>query len=279
MGRNKRKHIAEESLQIIADGRYTNSQRTDVCIRALLDKSKQGTRLFRPADLLELDLPTGEFDTQIQIRNETTFAGARALVEAGATEVCSLNFASAKNPGGGFLGGSQAQEEALCRASGLYDTLLAAPEYYEFHRAGGSALYSHHMIYSPDVPVFRNDEDELIDDPWCTSVITSPAVNAGALRRNDPELVGRIGSEMEDRIDHVMTVAACMGHRNLVLGAWGCGVFQNDPIQIAGLFASLLNSKRFRGVFQRVRFSVLDNTKGLATFAAFENEVSHGSRC
>ena len=269
MNRSKRKLIAQETLRIMSSGTYTNRHDQTVSIASALGQAKWGTQLVRPNEFAGLSLPEATFDTQIEVCNETTFAGARALLANGVADVCSLNFASAKNPGGGFLGGSQAQEEALTRASGLYECLQQASEYYDFHRTGGNCLYSHHMIYSPGVPVFRDDEDQLLDEPWLTSVITSPAVNAGAVRQNTPRLEKHIEPIMAERIERVLLLAASHGHRNLVLGAWGCGVFRNDPKVIAALFNDALATNRFRNVFERVRFSVLDSSNDLTTFTAF----------
>src|SRR5690348_13855049 len=92
------------------------------------------------------------------------------------------------------------------------------------------------MIYSPRVPVFRDDDDRLIEEPWSVAMITAPAVNAGVVRANEPGSVPRIAETMNRRIASVLGLAAHHGHDALVLGAWGCGVFANDPWEIAELF-------------------------------------------
>src|SRR5208283_3500713 len=96
-----------------------------------------------------------------------------------------LNFASATQPGGGFLSGSRAQEESLARSSGLYACLSGNPMY-EFHRTRRDAMYTDYFVYSPDVPVFRTDEGNLLEQPWRCSFITAPAVNAKAVLKRDP---------------------------------------------------------------------------------------------
>jgi uncharacterized protein (TIGR02452 family) len=113
-------------------------------------------------------------------------------------------------------------------------------DYYAAKRRSNSALYTDHMIYSPLVPVFRDDADRLLDEPWCVSMITAPAVNAGVVRSQEPENVSRIRDMMNCRIEYVLALAAHHGHQALVLGAWGCGVFANDPREVAELFASHL---------------------------------------
>ncbi len=119
-------------------------------------------------------------------------------------------------------------------------------------------MYTTWVIYSPDVPVFRLDEGRLLDEPYLCSFLTSPAVNVGALRHRD-----RRGDEirrvMQERVERVLGVAALHGHEVVVLGAWGCGVFKNDPEQIAELFRTAL-AGRFRGAFTHVVFAVLDSS-------------------
>ena len=48
------------------------------------------------------------------------------------------------------------------------------------------------MIYTPRCPVFRRDSGELLPEPYYVDFITSPAPNAGVIRRNDPERVEEI---------------------------------------------------------------------------------------
>lgn len=171
-----------------------------------------------------------------------------------------LNFASARNPGGGFLGGARAQEEELCRCSGLYRALLTQPTYYEVHRVNRSVLYTDHLIYSPRVPFFRVAADApLLDDPFLPSVITAPAPNAGAIQRNQPELTVRIAATFERRWANVLATAERHGHQTLVLGAWGCGAFRNDPSLVAHAARRVLESERFAAVFRRVVFAIPDS--------------------
>lgn len=193
------------------------------------------------------------------MRNCTTLAAARDLVrEARWTGggVLLLNFASAKNPGGGFLGGSRAQEESLARSSGLYPCIVPHAEMYDANRRCGSCLYTDYMIWSPDVPVFRDDEDQLLEEPYTVSMLTVPAVNDGAVRGSDRE---SIESTMWRRMLKLLAVTALHEHSDLVLGAWGCGVFKNDATKVAGWFhTALTDPAYYRNVFRKVVFAVLD---------------------
>ena len=102
--------------------------------------------------------------------------------------------------------------------------------------------------------MIRDDEGKLLDEPYLCSFITAPAVNVGAVNERRRH---QVRAEMERRIDKVLTIAAGHGHDAAVLGAWGCGVFRNDPEMVAELFQAALNGT-FHDVFARVAFAVLD---------------------
>jgi len=229
-----------------------------------------GTRLYRPADFPDaLPLPDQKYDTRVEVTNETTLAAAKRLVDEGVDDIICLNFASAKNPGGGFLGGARAQEESLARSSALYASIAPQQEMYEFNRQQRTCLYSDYMIHSPNVPVFRDDGGRLLEDPYRASFLTSPAVNAGALRRNEPDKVPFIESTMTLRTEKVLWVMESQQQSTLVLGAWGCGVFRNDSSMVAGLFFDALSTK-FAGRFARVVFAVYDTSSDQSIIRAFQ---------
>lgn len=214
----------------------------------------EGTRSYLP----DADIPdpvTARQETAIDVRNESTLDAARRLVAAGRRPVA-LNFASAKNPGGGFLGGARAQEESLARSSALY-ACLEGNSMYEFHRARHDAMYTNYAIYSPDVPVFRDDDGALLDEPYLCAFITSPAVNAKVVLERDASRRAEIREAMRERVDKALAIAALAEHDAVVLGAWGCGVFGNYPPEVAELFRDAL-AGQFRGVFAEVVFAILD---------------------
>ncbi|TDC58376.1 TIGR02452 family protein [Actinomadura sp. KC345] len=273
MSRHPRRMTAQETVEILGRGDYPAPSGRTVSIAESLARAVQGTILYRPDELDELlrRLPaaTRGAETRIEVTGETTLAAAHRLC-APETAPFALNFASAKNPGGGFLNGAHAQEEGLARSSGLYESLCSAREYYDFHRAQRDLLYSDHMIYSPDVPVFRDDAGRLLEEPYEVAFLTSPAPNRGAI--DDAEKAARIGGVLRLRARKLLAVALANGHRRLVLGAWGCGVFRNDPAEVAEVFAEQLRPEGpFAGRFEHVVFAVWDTAKGSPRHTAFQN--------
>jgi uncharacterized protein (TIGR02452 family) len=208
---------------------------------------------------------------RIEVTAETTAEAARRLVEReGEARVVALNFASAKHPGGGFLGGAKAQEEDLARCSALHACLVTQRAYYDENRACGSMLYTDYIIHSPDVPFFRDESLALLATPFLVSIITAPAPNAGEELKRNPGARRQIRAALERRADFVLRVAAAEQHETLVLGAWGCGVFRNDPTEVADVFARCLESARFRGAFRRVVFAVYDRSRERVNRRPFE---------
>jgi uncharacterized protein (TIGR02452 family) len=258
MKQSRRIEIAKDTLEILEKGFYNNSQGEKVDITGIQKNAVDNTRLFKPEELEELlnnKKKENSFQTQYEVTNETTLDAARRLVTEGVQDVMCLNFASAKNPGGGFLGGALAQEECIARASGLYPCLLTAMEYYTYHRKLGTCLYSDHMIYSPAVPIIKDEGGQELDKPVCVTIITSPAVNAGVIMRDEAGKTDKIAPVMRVRIEKLLALCLNKKHTTLVLGAWGCGVFRNNPEDISQLFQKALTGK-FANQFQRIIFAV-----------------------
>jgi len=211
--------------------------------------------------------PSGQSGrTTLEVVNETTLEAGRRL--AGAPDLLLLNFASAKHPGGGFRSGARAQEESLARSSGLFATLAGHPMY-AHHQAQRDPVYTDWMLVSPVVPFFRTDDGALLSRPWTAAVLTAPAVNAKVVLARDPSRAAEVATIMKRRVERVLAIAAAEGYQTLVLGAWGCGAFGNDPNVIAPQFGAALHGP-FAGVFVRVVFAVLDWTKNRRIIAPFE---------
>jgi uncharacterized protein (TIGR02452 family) len=206
------------------------------------------------------------------VQNETTLAALCRLTVG--HRIIALNFASARNPGGGFLSGSEAQEESLARSSSLY-ACLDGRSMYAFHERHGKPLYTDYVIYSPSVVVFRDDDGKLLETPITCSFLSAPAPNAGAVLQRDSRRGDEIRRALQSRVTKVLSVAAAQGYDIIILGAWGCGVFKNDPQEVATQFQGALAGD-FAGVFRLVHFAVLDRSSGGMIIAPFEQAFASG---
>ncbi|MFZ9740179.1 MAG: TIGR02452 family protein [Prochlorotrichaceae cyanobacterium] len=188
-------------------------------------------------------------ETRVQVTNETTLGASLRLTEQGLRPLA-LNFANGIEPGGGFLNGARAQEEVLCRSSALYGTLVGDPMY-EAHRKRELPDSTDWAIYSPDVPVFRRDDGTELPKPWSLSILTCAAPYTPT--------VGQplSGDLLQKRIQRVLAIAQAYRYSTLVLGAWGCGAFHNDPLRTAGDFRQALEDD-YRGVFSDIVFAIVD---------------------
>ncbi|MDJ1494665.1 TIGR02452 family protein [Cytophagaceae bacterium DM2B3-1] len=275
--KSKNASTARDTLRILDQGFYINKKNQKVSVAAIQQKAVKDSVHYKPemfADVFnkrDQIVRREEKQTAIEVINETTLYAAKVLKNEGFEKVLALNFASAKNPGGGFQNGAQAQEESLARASGLYLTQTAHWDMYEINRGLESCLYTDHMIYSPDVPVFRDDEDELLDAPYTVSFITAPAVNAGVvMQRSNKDDQEAIPSVMLARTEKVLSLAMVHGYRALVLGAWGCGVFRNNPTDVAEYFRyHLMDNPVFQNVFEKILFAVWDRSEKETTIESF----------
>ena len=178
---------------------------------------------------------------------------------------CVLNFASFTRPGGGFIKGSIAQEEALCHVSNLYNVLLSFKEYYDENYNNPSfktGLYDNWAIYSPLI-YFK-----VVDFEAYANVITCPAPNYNIYKTiplyND--ILGDITYDdiLRSRIKYVLDIARDNEQKILILGAFGCGVFGNDPIKVAAIFKGELRNYKF----EKVIFAIPHTNNG--NYVAFK---------
>lgn len=275
MKKTTRAEKAQETLQIIEQGYYRVKDEV-VNIKSSIATMLEESKLYTPDDFSSFMPAVAEKAalanevTSFEVINTTVLDAATTMIRQNKKIGC-LNFASAKNPGGGFLGGAVAQEESLAMSSALYASLSKHFGMYEYNRARPTLLYSDHMIWSPDVAVFRNDNGELLPDPYPVSFITSPAVNIGAIMNNRPHEKAQAGEVMLRRMDRVLGVFVQHNIRHLLLGAWGCGVFRNDPKDIARYFGSyLLGDGKYSKCFKSVVFAVLDKSAATPNLKAFQ---------
>lgn len=245
--------LGREAMQIIELGLYASATSRQVDIAAAI-ASAVGRTTHLPPDHRHTFPRTGAHATLIEVTAETSLSAARRHVDAGLTTMV-LNFASPTVPGGGFLAGERAQEEYHCRSSALFACQQGGPMY-AFHLQQANPLRSDAMIYSPDVPVFRSDDHRLLDAPFKAAFLSAAACDA---RDVGPLDQAKIPGAMGARIVKVLAAAQANGHDALVLGAWGCGNFANDPALIAELFREALAGP-FRGAFRHVTFAIVDTT-------------------
>lgn len=274
------KAIANGTLTALEAGEYVAPGGATVPIRELVSACVSGTAFYHP-DTLEVIrervlAQPGTIETTVAVVNETTLEGCARLVASGQyRRVGALNFASAKKPGGGFLNGAISQEESLARSSGLYYSLRQSSQFYEFHRAQDTCLYSDRMIYSPACPVLRDDTGNWLAQPYTVDFITSPAPNAGAIMRNEPANRERIVPVLSERASKLLALAAYRECEALVLGAWGCGVFQNEPTTVAAIFVRHLGPEgAFYQRFHHVLFAVHDHSRTQETYRAFAVQLA-----
>ncbi|HET9627405.1 MAG TPA: TIGR02452 family protein [Kofleriaceae bacterium] len=264
--RDARIAIAHATVAACDAGFYVRDDGARVELAPAIAAAKAGTRLYeRGVDVLPAAANARAM--AISVTDETVIAAVRRLAPTAGHLAC-LNFASAKNPGGGFLTGAHAQEEAIARASALYPCQLTQPAHYERNRAHRSGLYLDLAIWSPHVPVFRDDAGAWLAAPLPVSIITCAAPNAGAYRGDRVEAAGQgdraahdaqteaeIAAVLDRRARFVLAIARHHAVDTLVLGAWGAGVFSNDPEVVARAFRDPLRQE-LAGAFAQVVFAV-----------------------
>ena len=223
MTKEERKQIAEEHFK----------EMQLPIVKGLTEHSVKNSIIY--SDLIH-------YDNDIEVLDSTT-ENAIFKYNKG-TIPCALNFASFTRPGGGFIKGSFAQEEALCHVSNLYNVLLAFKDHYDNNYkkiSFNSGLYDNWAIYSPTI-YFKVVEFEAY-----ANIITCAAPNYTVYKeKSDNDIL--YDEVLRSRIKYVLDIARDNEQKILILGAFGCGVFGNDPYKVATMFKSLLRNYKFEKV-------------------------------
>lgn len=264
--------LGHETQQITEQGKYTNARGQTVDIRALRDAATQGSVTYQPGETPPVGAPRYTH-VHTYMHNQTTLAIAEARVAHG-YRVAILNFASATTPGGGWLYGARAQEESLARSSTLVHAIRDDATYKnDTHRR--NPFYNDTVIVTPNVPFFRHHNGQILDTPWQGDVITCAAVMADAVRRYMPMRVGEIGATMRQRTEKVFRIATTLDADILILGAWGCGAFGNNPEDIAQIMYDTMQIVDMRR-FVAIDFAVADVKDALENYPAFATRFDKG---
>ncbi len=249
---------------------------------AAVAESKQGTKLYEEKPEIAEAEPRS---CSIDITRARTFEAAMRLHKSyPSKKIAVLNFASATRPGGGVKNGSSAQEEALCRCSTLYPTLDRRwlwQSFYDVNRAAGDVRHSDTCIYSPGVVICKTDESlpkRMKPEDWVTVDVIScaaPNLRSKPSNQHNPETGTSINVSDQElfeihkkRAAYILAVAAANKVDILVLGAFGCGAFCNDPKIVAQAYRAALIDLRYR--FDRISFAIYDGPYS-NNFAVFQD--------
>ena len=183
------------------------------------------------------------FESKLNIKRGTNIIlenldSVSAAAKYNKGKVAILNFASYKNPGGMFLNGSKAQEECLCHSSYLYNVLSNFKDFYCWNNQNKNrALYLNRALYTPNI-MFQSKDEEFF---YC-DVITCAAPNKSAAQKYQHVTDEENTEVLYSRIKFVLDIAKENGVDTLILGAYGCGVFGQDPKEVASIFKKYLTT-------------------------------------
>ena len=243
--------------------------KSDPELAAAVKEAQANSVVYYENDYPEFDLGVVR-DMKIEVTGDRSYQAAMRLRKDNPeARIAVMNFANAFHPGGGVKKGAGAQEECLCRTSTLFPVLNTRElwrDFYDYHQALNTPRASDTLIYSEGVIVCKTDVDlpeRMSGDEWVTvDVITVAAPDLRQSSNRFAALVGD-GTYMNDaelfgyhvkRAIHILTCAAAKGADILVLGAFGCGAFQNDPEVVARAYKTAL--LEFPKVFDKVEFAV-----------------------
>ena len=263
MNKKERIKVYENTVEIANKGSYTAPNGTEVTIGSLDEYMMAHTKFYGRKININHGALT-HYNTQVKVVDNDCIYEAKKLLDEG-RKVALLNMASFSTPGGGVINGSGAQEENIFRRTNLFKSL------YQFHYIGENfdikqreerypLDYNFGGIYTPKVTVFRQGEDkdyELLDEPFNIDVISVSAVKNPRLDKNG-NIVPWTKDVIKNKIKTILDIALENKNDSLVLSAFGCGAYRTPPLEMAKMFANVLASEEYEGLFLNIHFAIIE---------------------
>ena len=271
----------DKNIEIFKD--TENLCKTNPTLLKAWKSSSANQKLFLEKDTIACEKNLYGQPAKIVVSKKRTFEAAMGYA---GKKVAVLNFASASNPGGGVVNGSSAQEECLCRCSTLYYNLTEDymwKNFYQPHRHAANPLHNDDLIYTPDVVIFKSDTAYpklLPENEWMqVNVITCAAPNlrerpSNSYNSGDGNNSVKISAkELEElhikRGRKILEAAASYKNEIIILGAFGCGAFMNNPQVVANAYKQLVSE--FQNSFETIEFAVYCSPYDESNFMVFDN--------
>ena len=276
--KGERQDVFYNTVNIVKAGAYVTEDGTAVKLPLNADALGENVFCEKPVTLIR---PDHSSRTHVSVRNMDCLDMAHELLQDDSTDdVCVLNMASDSNPGGGVARGAGAQEEYLFRCSDYYRFLYQYASSFDCRKYGIEPNRHHTYplkgdsagIFSHGVTIFRSNESKgyaLVDSPWQVNFI---AVAAHHLMSKTDRIPDDLVPSTLERIRTILRIAWNNGQRRLVLGALGCGAFNNPPAHMAQLFRQVIEEPEFQGLFRQIVFAVIEDHNSMnANFKAFHD--------
>lgn len=236
--------ISTENTAVFEAGQYTNPNGEVKEFQNWKKRSVDTQVTYKPTYNFKIDGAKPDQPGEFEITSETTVgASYRLRMKEGFEKTVALNFANPKEIGGGYLRGAIAQEECICRCSGLYNVLCTQTEMYD--NAVMDPVFTDYMILTHDVPVFRGDDYEFLESPFPADFISCAAPYAYGAR--DPK---RCVEALENRTRKIIKCAIENGYDAIILGAFGCGAFGNSVEEFSKSLKKILIDEGLRFYFR-----------------------------
>ena len=219
-----------------------------------------------------------EIKNNVTVENSDTVSSLVEWSKKGKT--CILNMASFKRPGGGVENGARAQEECLFRCSNLFN--VVSKEHYPLDECTNTGEVNY-ALYTNNAKFFKDFNYDWMDPVEC-DVVTIAAINLNSNARYDPILTAVNGglssngyeSKTKEKIRLMLSLAHTNGAKNIILGAWGCGVFNNDPVKMSKFFKEVLIDETYSTLFDNVVFAIINDHNSVGNNFDIFNDTFKG---